>query len=91
MRYLSIQYAETGYFKVLVSIKNEDPYEYFCTANTVGLMTLGTPETVSGTFRLPLYSKHDNLTVSVINDSPFPCKLLAAELEAVYETRAARN
>ena len=91
MRYLSIQYAETGYFKVLVGIKNEDPYEYFCTANTVGLMTLGTPETVSGTFRLPLYSKHDNLTVSVINDSPFPCRLLAAELEAVYETRSQRN
>jgi hypothetical protein len=91
LRYLSIQYAETGYFKVLVSMKNEDPYEYFCTANTVGLMTLGTPQTVSGTFRLPLYSKHDNLTVSVINDSPFPCKLLAAELEAVYETRSARN
>jgi hypothetical protein len=91
LRYLSIQYAETGYFKVLVSMKNEDPYEYFCTANTVGLMTLGTPQTTSGTFRLPLYSKHDNLTVSVINDSPFPCKLLAAELEAVYETRSARN
>jgi hypothetical protein len=91
LRYLCSQYAETGYFKVLVSIKNEDPYEYFCTANTVGLMTLGAPETVSGTFRLPLYSKHDNLTVSVINDSPFPCKLLAAELEAVYETRSLRN
>ncbi len=90
LRYLSIQYAETGYFKVLVGIKNEDPYEYFCTANTVGLMTLGAPLTASGTFRLPLYSKHDNLTVSVINDSPFPCKLLAAELEAVYETRARR-
>jgi hypothetical protein len=91
MRYLSIQYAETGYFKVLVSLKDETPYEYFCTANTVGLMTLGTPQTVSGTFRLPLYSKQDNLTVSVINDSPFPCKLLAAELEAVYETRSLRN
>lgn len=91
LRYLSIQYAETGYFKALVSIKNEDPYEYFCTANTVGLLTLGAPETASGTFRLPLYSKQDNLTVSIINDSPFPCKLLAAELEAVYETRSLRN
>ena len=91
MRYLSIQYAETGYFKVLVTIKNEDPYEYFLTANTVGLMVLNAPATASGTFRVPLYSKHDNLTVAVINDSPFACKLLAAELEAVYETRAMRS
>lgn len=91
LRYLSVQYAETGFFKVLVTIKNETPYEYFLTANTVGLMVLNAPATASGTFRIPLYSKHDNLTVSLVNDSPFPCKLLAAELEAIYETRATRN
>lgn len=91
VRYLSIQYARTGYFKVLVMIKNEDPYEYFCTANTVGLMTLGQPQLVSGTFRIPVYSNHDNVTIAVINDSPFSCKLLAAEVEAVYEARSMRN
>lgn len=90
LRYLTLQYADTAYFRVQVGIKNEDSYEYVFTGETVGLATIGTTNISSGTFRAPVHSKNTNLTIKIINDSPLPSKLLSCEFEAFYNDRATR-
>ena len=91
LRYLNLQYAETGYFRVVVDVKNEDSYEYIYTGLTLGTDTLDTPQADSGTFRVPLFSKNDNITITLINDTHRPSKILSGELEAFYNDRSQRT
>jgi hypothetical protein len=37
-----------------------------------------------------VFSKNDNLTIKIINDSPLPSKILSGEIEAFYNDRATR-
>jgi hypothetical protein len=91
LRYLNLQYSETGYFRVIVDVKNEDSYEYLYTGITLGTDTLDTVQLDTGTFRVPLFSKNDNITISLINDTHLPCKILSGELEAFYNDRSQRT
>jgi len=90
LRYLTLQYADSGYFKATVQIKNEDTYEYPFTGEILGTATSDTVNLTTGIFRIPLFSKNDNLTIRIINDSPLPSKILSGELEALYNDRATR-
>lgn len=90
LRYLTIQYADTAYFKVTVGIKNESSYEYYFTGEILGAAVIGNTNISSGTFRAPVHSKNTNIVVKIINDSPLPSKLLSCEFEAFYNDRATR-
>ena len=90
LRYLTLQYADTAYFRVTVKVKNEDTYSYPFTGEVLGLAVVGTTSISTGTFRVPVYSKNDNTTIKIINDSPMPSKILSGELEAFYNDRAQR-
>jgi hypothetical protein len=90
LRYLTLQYADTSYFKATVAIDNEDTYEYLFTGEIAGLSLIGTTNVNTGTFRFPVFSKNDNLTIKIINDSPLPSKILSGEIEAFYNDRATR-
>lgn len=90
LRYLTIQYAESSYFNVTVKIKNEDTYQYPFTGEFVGSALIGSTNLVSGSFRVPIYSKNDNTIIQISNDSPLPSKLLSCEFEAFYNDRATR-
>jgi hypothetical protein len=90
LRYLTLQYADTSYFKATVAIDNEDTYEYLFTGEIAGLSLIGTTNVNTGTFRFPVFSKNDNLTIKIINDSPLPSKILSGEIEAYYNDRATR-
>jgi hypothetical protein len=90
LRYLTLQYADTSYFKATVAIDNEDTYEYLFTGEIAGLSVIGTTNVNTGTFRFPVFSKNDNLTIKIINDSPLPSKILSGEIEAFYNDRATR-
>jgi hypothetical protein len=90
LRYLTLQYADTAYFRVTVKVKNEDTYSYPFTGEVLGLSVIGTTSISTGTFRVPVYSKNDNTTIKIINDSPMPSKILSGELEAFYNDRAQR-
>lgn len=91
LRYLNLQYSETGYFRVVVDVKNEDSYEYLYTGITLGTDNLDTVQLDTGTFRVPLFSKNDNITITLINDTHLPCKILSGELEAFYNDRSQRT
>jgi hypothetical protein len=90
MRYLFLQYADTGYFKSTVAMDDGTTYEYRFTGETLGLSYSGGINLSTGTFRIPIFSRNDGMTLRVINDSPFPSKLLSADLEAFYNDRATR-
>lgn len=90
LRYLTVQYAESSNFNVAVKIKNEDTYQYPFTGEFVGSALIGSTNLVSGSFRVPIYSKNDNTTIQISNDSPLPSKLLSCEFEAFYNDRATR-
>ena len=90
LRYLHLQYADTGYFKAVVSLEDGTAYEYPYTGETLGLAVIGATNLESGTFRVPVFSRNEGMTLSIVNDSPFPSKLLSADLEAFYNDRATR-
>lgn len=90
LRYLTVQYADSAYFRVQVGIKNENTYEYSFTGEIVGSANIGSTNVSSGNFRVPVYSKNDNTVIKILNDSPLPSKLLSCEFEAFYNDRATR-
>lgn len=90
LRYLTLQYADTAYFRVTAEVKNEDTYVYPFTGEIIGTGVIGTTNISSGTVRIPVFSKNDNLTVKIINDSHMPSKFLSGEMEAYYNDRAQR-
>jgi hypothetical protein len=90
LRYLTLQYAETGYFRASVQIKNEDTFLYPFTNEVSGTAVIGSNALSAGAFRIPVYSKHDNVVINLFNDSPLPSKILSGEWEAFYNDRATR-
>lgn len=90
LRYLTMQYADSAYFNVNIQIGGGDAYNYPFTGETVGSTLIGSTNITSGTFRVPVYSKNDNIRIIVSNNSPLPSKLLSCEFEAFYNDRASR-
>jgi hypothetical protein len=83
-----LQFAETGYFKVTTQTPDGTPYEYEFAGDILGSTVVGAPYLKTGQFRVPIFSKNDNITISIINNSFLPCKILSGEIEAEYTTRS---
>jgi membrane-associated protease RseP (regulator of RpoE activity) len=83
-----LQFAETGYFKVTTQTPDGTPYEYEFAGDILGSTLVGAPYLKTGQFRVPIFSKNDNITISIINNSFLPCKILSGEIEAEYTTRS---
>ena len=90
LRYMTVQYSNTAYFRAEVGIKNESTYQYAFTGETLGTSLIGSTNISSGSFRIPIHSKNDNVSIKLVNDSPLPSKFLSCEIEAFYNDRAVR-
>lgn len=92
MRYATIAYGTTSYFKVLASVEYGDTYSYTFTATTLGtgLNQIGSVPLDTGKFRVPIYCNSEALTLSIESDSALPCRLISLEYEASYNDRARR-
>lgn len=92
LRYGSLLYEDSGFFKVKVTPKYQTAYEYPFTGRILGAGSnlVGSPSIESGKFDFPLMGKHDDITIEIENDSPLPSRLLAAEWEASYNPRSSR-
>lgn len=88
-------YNDSRYFRVEVTPSNRDTYKYVYNGRTIGTGTavLGsqTDSIQDGTFKFPVYSKNDQVAISIFNDSPFPSSLVSMEFEAIYAVRNRRN
>lgn len=91
LKYITLQYAETGFFEVFSGVKNETLYCYPFTGEVTGSTVLGTLNISTGTFRAPIYGKNERQVIKVTNSSPLPSKFLSASIEAEYtDTRSDR-
>jgi hypothetical protein len=90
LRNLSLLFDETAFFKVKVETGGENQYEYPYSGLVLGSSILGQIYLNGGTFRVPIYGRNTSTKISIVNDTPFPCKILSAEIEGEYSDRASR-
>ena len=84
LKYITLQFAETGFFEVFSGVKNETLYSYPFTGEVTGSTLLGALNITTGTFRAPIYGKNERQVIKVTNSSPLPSKFLSASIEAEY-------
>jgi len=87
----SIEYANTGHFKVSVATKFRSSYEHIFNANILGADTLlGQLVLQDGTFQFPVYANVNDITVTITSESALPVQLLATEFESTVASRSRR-
>ena len=74
LRFLLINYADTGEFQVDVASIGKTTRSYKMTARTVGTRSnkLGVHPLETGEFKVPLMGRNTDVTVTVRNNSPLP-------------------
>lgn len=74
LRFLHINYDNTGEFEVIVNATSKTPKHYKMTARIVGTSSnqVGIHPLETGEFRVPLMGRNTDTEVTVINTSPLP-------------------
>lgn len=90
LRNMSLLYEDTSFFKVKVESGGENQYEYVYSGTVVASSLLNQISLNRGVFRVPIYGRNTSTTITLVNDTPLPCKILSAEVEADYTDRATR-
>jgi hypothetical protein len=79
IRQARLRYHETGYFQVRVTpTGNRDEAVYTFPGSTIGLLQ-GVDEGQEGVFRIPMFGRGENITVTIENDTAHPCKFSSLE------------
>lgn len=90
LRTMSLVFDRTGYFRVEVTPLYGDTYTYKFTPKILSSYVSGSFELQAGEFRFPIAAKSDQVTIRVINDSPYPSRLLSATWEGEFVMRTRR-
>ncbi|QDP45906.1 MAG: putative tail tubular protein [Prokaryotic dsDNA virus sp.] len=91
IRYGTLVYADSSYFSVDVTQDHRDTSSHVFAGRVLGsALTLGEVPLESGEFRFPVFSKADQVTITIKNDSPLPSNLMSAEFELNWSPRAQR-
>tara|TARA_B110000114_G_scaffold150744_1_gene161745 strand:- start:1633 stop:3951 length:2319 start_codon:yes stop_codon:yes gene_type:complete len=92
LRYMSIIYMDTAFFKVQVTPNNNQTFEHQFNAriladedNVLGLMPRDT-----GEFKFPVFAQNDKVDIKIVNDSPFPCSFGSMEWTGMYVGKTQR-
>lgn len=90
VKYYSLDYQGTGYFKVIFSPAYRGEYEKTFSGAILGATPTDVPSLSEGSFRIstPCSALYWNLTIE--NDSPFPSRFLSAAWAAVTASRSRR-
>ena len=93
VRYLILEYHDTFYFKTEVAAPGRDTSIMEFTGQTIGSVesVLGDVSFPSGSFRVPVMGENIKTTVTLKNDSPYPCFFGSAEVLGQYYPKAARR
>ena len=92
MRTMRVNFEDTGFFKIEVTPDHRQTYTYEysgVTLNQAGSI-IGEVVLNDGTFRFPLQSKNDRVTIEIKSDSFLPCAFQSAEWEGFYNIRSKR-
>ena len=92
VRYLTLQFSDTNFFKIEVTPDYRDTSTHVFTGRILGSgnNTIGSVPLEQGTFRVPVYSKSNQVTIHCKNDTPMPCALTGAEFEMSINARSRR-
>ena len=92
LRYWTIQYSETGYFRVEVTPSYRTTYVYDFVSYNIGDpgTLLGEVPLTFGILKFPVMADSQEVTIEVINDSHLPCRLISAEWEGDFNIRNRR-
>jgi len=86
----ALYYVDSAYFKVKVTPKYRDTYENEFTPEVVGSSVLGTLNLDSGFYRFPVFTKPEDTTITIENDSALPSTFQSAEFESFVHSRSNR-
>jgi hypothetical protein len=86
----SIYYENSAYFKVKITPKFRDTYENVFTPNVIGSSTLGSLSLDSGFYRFPVFTKPQDTTITIENESALPSTFQSAEFESFVHSRSNR-
>lgn len=86
LRYMSLIYMDTAFFKIRVTPTNNNTFEHLFNAriladedNVAGLMPRDT-----GEFRFPIFAQNDRVDIRIVNDTAFPCAFGSMEWTGMY-------
>ena len=97
LRYMTVVYDETAFFKVRYSTKTgggqfTEPVEYPFSGRFLSSGGfLGTVPKETGKFRFPMFAESDNVKIEILNDSPLPSNIQSIEFEANYTSRSQKS
>jgi len=88
----SLDYSESGYFRVEVTPAQRTTYSYPFTGRVLGSsgLTVGSNPISSGTFDYGVRTSADDVVIKIVNDSPLPSTISSVTFEGTYSSRASR-
>lgn len=87
----AFEYSDTGHFTVEVTPQYRDTYSYPFNPTSLGAdAVIGSLVLDEGSFRFPIHSKHDDVTIKLKSSSALPMKILSAEFETFVHSRSRR-
>ena len=89
LRQMWFNYADSGYFKVTVDIKDKQAYVYEYTSRLLGTRfnILGAMPFTTGSFKFPVQAKNENVNICLETDTPLPVSLVGAGWIGNYQRR----
>jgi hypothetical protein len=89
---MRVNYTDTGYFVAEVTPFRRSTYRVPFTGRVVGSARnlTGRLSLETGTFSFPIRARNLDVTIDLVNDSPYPSRFLNAEWEGVYTPRGKR-
>lgn len=89
LRQMWFNYADSGYFKVTVNIKDKQAYVYEHTSRLLGTRfnILGAMPFTTGSFKFPIQAKNENVNICLETDTPLPVSLVGAGWIGNYQRR----
>lgn len=92
LRYLSLEYHNTAFFKFVVTTPGRDPVETVFEGRLTGQAqaVVGQAGFATGTKRIPLMANAAEVELKITNDSPYASAFGAAEWQAIYQPKSRR-
>ena len=92
LRYGTLAFANSGYFRVEVTPDYRDTSTHDFTGRILGSgqLLIGSIPIESGEYRFPVFSRADQVVITVKNDTPLPSALMSAEFELNWTPRGRR-
>tara|TARA_B100001142_G_scaffold94267_2_gene96077 strand:- start:708 stop:3029 length:2322 start_codon:yes stop_codon:yes gene_type:complete len=92
IRYMSLLYLNTSQFDIDVTATNKPTKTYTFTGRVLGASgnIIGQTGYDTGEFRFPVFSKNDQVEITIKNETPFNSAFSSTEWEAMYTPKTRR-